>query len=276
MSQVQELQLREFKESARTTWAAGDYDAMMREEGLYAVGERIVALAGIGPGDAVLDVACGTGNAAIPAARAGATVTGLDLTPDLLEVARHRADQDGLPVEWREGDAEHLPFADASFDVVLSTFGVMFAPRHDVAADELARVLRSGGRLALCAWTPEGTIGDFFRIAATYLPPTPDFVDPPLSWGSQERVRELFEGTGITCTFTREVAGLRHRSVDSAVDCYVSWFGPMVMARAIAEEHGRWPAMRDELADLFTRHSTTTGEGIVFPAEYLAVLGHKA
>jgi SAM-dependent methyltransferase len=268
-------QLQEFKQSARATWASGDYDAMMRQEGLYEVGDRIVELAGVRAGEVVLDVACGTGNAAIPAARAKATVTGLDLTPELLAVARRRAADAGVQVEWREGDAEELPFADASVDVVLSTFGVMFAPRHEVVADEVARVLRPGGRVGLVAWTPEGTIGEFFRIGGAYLPPMPDFVDPPLAWGTEQRVRELFEGTGVAFEFSREVAGLRHRSVESAVECYVNWFGPMVQARANAESDGRWPALRQDLAGLFARHSEPDGDGIVFPAEYLAALGTK-
>jgi SAM-dependent methyltransferase len=269
-------QLMEYKESVRSVWSAGDYDAMMRQEGLYEAGERVVALAGIRTDETVLDVACGTGNAALPAARAGATVTGLDLTPDLLGVAQKRAEQAGLQVRWREGDAEDMPFGDASFDVVVSTFGVMFAPRHDVSADEVARVLRADGRLALCAWTPEGTIGEFFRIASGYLPAPPDFVDPPLAWGTEDRVRELFEGTGVTCEFTRQVAGLRHPSVESAVECYLTWFGPMVMARMAAEADGRLPALRDDLAALFTRHSTDTADGIALPAEYLVVLGQKS
>jgi ubiquinone/menaquinone biosynthesis C-methylase UbiE len=276
MSQVQESQMQEFKQGARTIWAAGDYDAMMRREGLYEIGDRIVQLAGVQAGEVVLDVACGTGNAAIPAARAQAVVTGLDLTPELLAVANRRAVDAGVRVTWVEGDAEELPFDDASVDVVLSTFGVMFAPRHEVVADEIARVLRPGGRLAGCAWTPEGTIGDFFRIASEYLPASPSFVDPPLAWGAEQRVRELFEGTGVTCEFTREEAGLRHRSVESAVECYVSYFGPMVMARAAADEQGRWPAMRNDLAALFGQHSRASEGGIVFPAEYLAVLGRKA
>jgi SAM-dependent methyltransferase len=267
--------LQEFKRTARATWAAGDYDAMMRQEGLYESGDRIVQLAGVGEGEVVLDVACGTGNAAIPAARAKATVTGLDLTPEMLAVARSRAADAGVQVEWREGDAEELPFADASVDVVLSTFGVMFAPRHEVVADEIARVLRPGGRVGLVAWTPEGTIGEFFRIGGAYLPPMPDFVDPPLAWGTESRVRELFEGTGIGFDFIREMAGLRHHSVESAVECYVNWFGPMVQARANAEADGRWPAFRQDLAGLFARHSEPDGDGIVFPAEYLVALGTK-
>jgi ubiquinone/menaquinone biosynthesis C-methylase UbiE len=137
--------LAEIKQEAQAAWAAGDYDAMMRQEGLYEVGTSIVRRAGVGAGEDVLDVACGTGNAAIPAARAGASVTGLDLTPAMLAAARDRARAADVAIEWVEGDAEDRPFDDRRFDVILSTFGCMFAPRHEVVADEVARVLRPGG-----------------------------------------------------------------------------------------------------------------------------------
>lgn len=269
-------ELLEYKKGARATWASGDYDAMMRQEGLYEVGDRIVELCQIRTGEVVLDVACGTGNATVPAARTGATVTGLDLTPELTAVGQQRAEAAGVQVEWREGDAEQLPLDDDSVDVVLSTFGVMFAPRHEVVADEIGRVLRPGGRLGIISWMPEGAIGEFFQVAGSYLPPMPDFVDPPLAWGDEKQVRELFEGTGIEPKFIQEVAGLRHNSVQAAVECYVNWFGPMVQARAVAEAEGRWPAMQADLVDLFTRHSRAEGNGIVFPGDYLVTLGRKS
>jgi ubiquinone/menaquinone biosynthesis C-methylase UbiE len=208
--------LAEIKQEAQAAWAAGDYDAMMRQEGLYEVGTRIVGRAGVGAGEDVLDVACGTGNAAIPAARAGASVTGLDLTPAMLAAARDRARAADVAIEWVEGDAEDLPFDDRRFDVILSTFGCMFAPRHEVVADEVARVLRPGGRVGFCAWTPGGSIGDFFRVVGNYLPPPPEFVSPPLMWGDEGYVRELFEGTGIAFEFEREAADIHHESVAAA------------------------------------------------------------
>lgn len=269
-------QLMELKQVARATWGSGDYDAMMRREGLYEVGPRLVRRVGVGTGEDVLDVACGTGNATIPAALTGARVTGLDLTPEMLAVARDRAAVAGAGIEWVDGDAEELPFPDEAFDVVLSTFGAMFAPRHEVVADEIARVLRPGGRIGLCTWTPEGSIGDFFRTVGAYLPPMPEFVDPPLAWGDERHVRELFEGTGITLEFDREVADIPHPSVASAVDCYVTTFGPVVQARALAEAQGRWPALRDDMSALFERHNTSGGPDVVFPAPYLVVLGRKS
>ena len=266
-------QLTDVKEIARTTWATGDYDAMMRLEGLYEVGVQLVRRIGVRPGDAVLDVACGTGNAAIPAARSGASVTGLDLTPEMLEVARRRAEGAGVNIDWRAGDAEALPFDDRRFDVVLSTFGCMFAPRHEVVTDELARVLRPGGRLGLATWTPEGVIGEFFRTVAAYLPPDPEFVDPPLAWGDETHVLELFEGTGVSVEFEREVWTIEHGSTEEAIDCYTANLGPVVQARRLAEADGRWPQLRGNLARLFDAH--VDGASVHLPAEYLVTVGHK-
>jgi SAM-dependent methyltransferase len=267
--------LADIKQDAQTTWATGDYDAMMRQERLYGVGARLVRHAGLRPGEVVLDVACGTGNAAIPAAAAGAEVTGVDLTPQMLEVAQRRADDAGVEVRWTQGDAEDLPFDDGHFDVVLSAFGCMFAPRHEVVADELARVLRPGGRLAVCSWTPEGAIGDFFRTVGAHLPPMPDIVDPPPLWGDAQHVRELFEGTGIDLEFVRESWEIGHDSADDAVECYTTAFGPVVEARRLAEAEGRWPQLRQDMLALFDRLDVSGNQRVVFPAEYLVAIGRK-
>ncbi|CAN5638468.1 class I SAM-dependent methyltransferase [soil metagenome] len=268
-------QLEEYKSASRSLWASGDYDAMMRQEHLYEVGARCVARAAIGSADEVLDIACGTGNAAIPAAKAGGRVTGIDLTSEMLQVARQRATDAGVEVEWLEGDAEELPFDDERFDVVLSTFGCMFAPRHEVVADEIARVLRRGGRMILCTWTPEGSIGDFFLTAGAYLPPPPDFADPPLLWGNEQHVRELFEGTGIDLSVERDVWNIGHDSLDSAVECYTTTLGPTVLARRLASDAGRWPELRRDMIRLFERQNISDNSALVFPAEYLLVLGRK-
>jgi SAM-dependent methyltransferase len=267
--------LTDLKLDARTTWATGDYDAMMRQERLYEVGARLVRHADVQAGEQVLDLACGTGNAAIPAATIGAQVTGVDLTPRMLELARERAETAGVELELTEGDAEDLPFDDGRFDVVLSAFGCMFAPRHEVVAREMVRVLRPGGRLAACSWTPQGAFGDFFRTVGAHLPPLPDVVDPPPLWGDEDHVRSLFEGAGVHLEFTRESWDISHASNAAAVECYTTAFGPVVEARQLAEAEGRWPQLRDDMLALFDRVDASDDVQVTFPAEYLVVLGSK-
>jgi ubiquinone/menaquinone biosynthesis C-methylase UbiE len=259
--------LAEMKQHARTTWAAGDFPAVAKLT-LWEAGERLVRRVGIGRDEDVLDVACGTGNAAIRAVQAGGRVTGLDLTPELLEAGRKLADDAGVEITWVEGDAEAIPFEDSSFDVVLSTFGAMFAPRHQVTAAELARVLRPGGRLGLCNWTPEGTTGEFFRTIGSYLPPPPDFVQPPLLWGTEDHVRTLFAGTGVQLEFERAtVQPPPFESAADAVDFLATNFGPLMMLRGMLESTGAWADLREKLERIYDRRE---------PAEFLVVLGRKS
>lgn len=262
------MELLELKRDARATWASGDYAASGAVQ-LRPVGERIVERLGVRPGEDVLDVGCGTGNAAIRAAQAGGRVVGSDLTPELFEAARQQAREAGVEVEWVEADAEALPFEDESFDVVISTFGCMFAPRHDVAARELVRVLRPGGRLAVSAWTPEGTVGRAFQAMGRHMPPPPDFASPPSRWGSEEHVSGLFEGTGVELRFERDHVDdqLEFESTDDAVEFWTTKFGPMMSARRLAEAQGRWPEEREEIAAFLEDDH---------PAEYLMTLGRKA
>lgn len=210
---------------------------------------------------------CNAGNAAIRAAQAGGQVVGLDLTPELLETGRRLAAEASVSVEWVEGDAEAIPYPDNSFDVVLSTFGCMFAPRHQVAAAELARVLRPGGRLGLCNWTPEGSQGRLFRALGAYLP-TPDFAQPPLLWGREDHVRELFTGSGVQLEFDRDTAieSEPFETGRDAVDFLASNFGPLMMLRGRLEAQGVWGAVREKLEALYNGHE---------PGEYLVVLGRK-
>jgi SAM-dependent methyltransferase len=259
--------LAEMKQRTRATWAAGDFPSIARRA-LWPVGERLVRRVGIGRDEDVLDVACGTGKAAIRAAQAGGRVTGTDLTPELFDAARREADAAGVSVDWVEGDAEALPFADAGFDVVLSTFGVMFAPRHAVAAAELARVLRPGGRLALCNWTPEGAQGELFRALADFAPgPPPPFAQPPLLWGSEQHVRDLFAGTGIDLEFERDaVQAAPFPSAEESFEWGATSFGPLVMMRPILEQQGRWDELRERMLPFLERNEA---------AEYLVVLGRK-
>ena len=264
--------LGEIKRRTRATWAAGDYDAVVWR--ILPVGRSCVAHAGVRPGDEVLDVACGTGNASIPAAEAGGKVTGLDLTPELFEAARARAAEAGVEIELVEGDAEHLPFGDASFDVVLSTFGCMFAPDHHAAASEIARVLRPGGRMCICSWTPEGVIGEFFRTVSGHLPPPPPGFSPPPLWGSADHVRKLFEGTGVELEFEHEEVEMVFDSPEDALEEYSNRFGPIIMAKAMLEPEGRWEALRDDLLAFYGRSETPDGE-VRQAAEYLVATGRK-
>jgi SAM-dependent methyltransferase len=260
-------ELATLKQGARATWAAGDYPEVAKRQ-LWEVGPRIVRHVDVRAGDEVLDVACGTGNAAIRAAQAGGSVVGVDLTPELFDAARRLAAEAGVFVDWVQGDAEELPFADESFDVVVSTFGCMFAPRHAVTAQELARVLRPGGRLGICSWTPDGAMGEFFRRVGGYMPPPSPLAEPPPLWGSEPHVEELFDGTGIELEFEREVVQPpAFESPEAALEFLTSKFGPLMMARQLTEALGRWPELRGELIDQAERDE---------PAEYLVVIGRRA
>ena len=220
------------------------------------------------PGEDVLDVACGTGNAALRAAQAGGRVVGVDLTPELLDEGRRLAGEAGLDIEFLEGDAEALPVADARFDVVVSVMGCMFAPRHRVAAAELARVLRPGGRLCVTGWAPDGAMGTMFKTLGSHLPAPPPFAESPLGWGSEDHVRELFEGTGVELEFAREQSPFApFDSIDDEIAFATAKFGPLIMARRMLEPAGRWQALLDDLrAFAETRPSS---------AEYLVTTGRK-
>lgn len=264
----------QIKDGQRTVWAAGNFGAVAQL--ILDVGELIVERSRVAAGDEVLDVACGTGNTTLPGARAGARVTGLDLVPKLLDEARASAEAEGLEVDWVEGDAEALPFEDARFDVVLSTFGCMFAPRHEVAATEIARVLRPGGRIGICSWTPDGTIGAFFKTIASHMPAPPSDAQPPPLWGSEEHVRELFAGTGVEPQFEREAATMAFESPEDALALYEHKFGPVVMAKAALEPEGKWEALRDDLLAFFRKHDVEEGGGTTIRPEYLVATGGKS
>jgi ubiquinone/menaquinone biosynthesis C-methylase UbiE len=262
------------KTQTRELWASGDYDAIA--ELIWAVGERIVSRVDIEPGQEVLDVACGTGNAALRAAAAGGRVTGVDITPELFVRGRERAAAAGVEVEWIEGDAEELPFEDESFDVVLSVFGCMFAPRQEVAARELVRVLRPGGSIGLCNWRPDGGAGAFFRTIGAHLPPPPEPFAPPALWGDETHVRRLLDGCGIALEFDHEEVLFESESAEQFVDHYARKFGPVVKAREALEAEGRWDALRSDLIELFEGLNVSLNGGLAWRGEYLVVLGTKA
>jgi SAM-dependent methyltransferase len=258
----------EFKERQRAIWAAGDYPTL--SELIADVGERVVARAGVEPGMSVLDVACGTGNAALPAARAGARVTGLDLVPELLDAGRAKAEAAGLEIEWVEGDAEALPFGDGAFDRVFSTFGHMFAPRHRRTANEMARVCREGGVIAICCWTPEGVGGRVFRAAGAYMPPPPDFASPPALWGSEEHVREMFGSVAKDFEFERHDARIEWDSVEGFAEFFMSRFGPMVTAREMLGD--RFADLRADVIEIWSDANEAEDGRLSLPQEYLLSL----
>lgn len=259
------VQLDEFKLRQRATWEAGDFAALSGR--IAEVGERVVSRAGIEPGMTVLDVACGAGNATIPAARAGARVTGLDLAPKLLAAGRAKAEQEGLEIEWVEGDAEDLPFADGSFARVLSTFGHMFAPRHQQAADEMIRVCRPGGAIATATWTPEGVFGAMSSAAAPYMPPPPAYASPPPSWGTEEHVREMFGAAAAGFEFERHVNWQEAESLESFADLFMDTFPPMVTARAMLGD--RFDEFRGKIVDVWREANQADDGSLRFPQEYL-------
>lgn len=266
-------ELSEQKQQARAMWALGDYESVA--EKIAAAGRKAVEAAAVGDGDEVLDIACGTGNATIPAAQAGATVTGLDLTPELLERGRAAAAKAGVEVEWVEGDAEALPFDDESFDAVISVFGCMFAPDHRKAAAGIVRVLRPGGRLAICSWTPDGNVGDFFRTVASHMPPPPEGFQPPPLWGTEAHVRELFDGAGVALEFEQDEVEFRFESPEDATSFYEQRFGPVISAKAALEPEGKWEALREALLAEYADADTSGGDGIAFPGEFLVARGRK-
>lgn len=264
----------DLKRTHRATWAAGDY-AAVAERIDEAPPRDLLTHVDLKPGADVLDVATGTGNIALRAAAAGAQVVGVDLTPELFETARRRAERQEVAVDWVEGDAEQLPFEDERFDVVLSAFGVQFAPRHRVVAEELARVCRPGGRIGLVNWTPEGQIGELFKIMGAYLPAPPDYASPPPLWGSEQHVRGLFAGTPVELEFFRGLNPWRFDSAEHYVVFMETHYGPTLKARERLTAEGRWEECREEIYAMAERRNEATDGSLLMHAEYLITVGGK-
>jgi len=265
----------ELKARHRAMWASGDYPFMV-ETFLLPLGPRLVAAAGIGPGMRVLDVAAGTGNASLPAAQAGARVTGSDLTPELLAAGRRRADAADLELDWVEADAERLPFDDESFDVVMSCIGVMFAPHHQDAADELVRVCRRGGTLALLSWTPDGMLGALFKTMAPFAPPPPPGAQPPPLWGSEEHLRALLGDRVELRTLERDV--LEITAFERARDYgehFAAHYGPTITVQANARRTGREAEFAAALGGFCDEWNRGGADRARFEQEYLLAVGRR-
>jgi SAM-dependent methyltransferase len=267
-------ELSEQKQQQRALWALGDYPSAAEQ--IVDVGVTTVEAARLSDGDTVLDVACGAGNATIPAAKGGAATTGLDITPELLEAARAAAGDAGVEIDWIEGDAEQLPFEDGTFNVVISVFGCMFAPDHKRAAAEIARVLKPGGRIAIAAWTPEGDMGKFFATSASHMPPPPEGFQPPLLWGTEDHVRELFEGTGIEPKFEKETVDFAADSPEDLLAEMEQKLPPLVNAKKMLEPEGKWEAMRADVLEVYRSTNEAGDGGHRSPAEYLLITGTKS
>lgn len=262
----------ELKEQLKTTWTAGDYGQVA--EGLTKGAEHFFRRLPIEPGTRMLDVACGTGQIAIPAARAGARVTGLDLAPNWIEQARAQAVGEGLEIRFDVGDAEDLPYEDASFDLTVSLIGAMFAPRPEVVASELLRVTRPGGQVVMGNWTPESFVGEFFRTVAQHAPP-PD-MPSPLLWGDEGTVRERFREGVSDLRLTRLPYQFHHDDrPPEVVDFYCEHFGPIKQALAKLDADGQ-SALRKDLLDLWARHNEADDGTTRVTGEILEVVAIRA
>jgi ubiquinone/menaquinone biosynthesis C-methylase UbiE len=255
------------KQRQQQAWASGDFAVVAAR--IVLVAEHLCDTADLHAGWRVLDVATGSGNAAIAAARHGCAAVGVDYVPSLLEAGRRRAEAEGLAVELLDGDAEALPFPDDSFDAVTSVFGAMFAPDHARAAAELLRVCRPGGTIALASWTPEGFIGELFRTVAAHVPP-PAGVQSPMLWGTEGHLRKLFADSIASLETEERTFTFRFESAEEFVDFFRTWYGPTLKAFAALEGDAR-AALEADLVAL-ARRSDRLGGGsgaIAIPASYI-------
>lgn len=253
------------KRRQQAAWSAGDYAVIGTT--LSLTGELLCEAVGVRPDQRILDVATGNGNAALAAARRGCEVIGIDYVPELLARGRECAAAERLPVTFCEGDAENIPYPDASFDAALSTFGVMFTPDQERAASELMRVTRPGGKVGLVSWTPSSFVGQVFRTLGGYVPPAPGARSPAL-WGTEERLEELFAANAVRIEATRRRFNFRARSPQDWLDTFRTYYGPIQKAFEALDAAGQADLERDLLA-LLRRFNEGGDETLLVPSEYL-------
>ncbi len=266
------LALEGIKAKQQKTWASGDYGAVAAL--IHPISEALVQAADLSAGSRVLDVATGTGNAAIAAARCLCEVTAVDYVTELMDRGRARAAAEHLTVEFREADAEALPDGDGAYDAVFSVVGVMFAPNQERVADELLRVCRPGGTIALANWSPDGFIGDLFRTVGRHVPPPPG-VRPPVEWGAEDRLRELFGDRVTGLRVTRREFVFRFASAEHLADYFRVNYGPTLKAfEALDADAGK--LLHEDLVELANRHNAATDGTLKIPSAYAEVLAYKA
>lgn len=266
-------EMEALKTKLRATWTAGDFGQIAQA---YTSGAaEFIERLGLKPGEKVLDVACGTGNLAIPAAKAGAIVTGVDIAPNLIEQARKRAEAEGLNCQFDEGDAEALSYADGSFDMVVTMFGAMFAPRPKRVAEELTRVCRSGGRIAMANWTADSFVGQMFKITSLYV--TPPNMPSPILWGDEPTVRDRFkEGISDLQLNRRMITFNFPFSPKEVVEVFRTYYGPTNKAfAALEEDKEKQTALRDDLEKHWEEHNRATDGTTIVNSEYLEVIARR-
>jgi len=262
------LDLNALKTRQQAAWASGDYAVIGTT--LQLVGERLAEACDLRWDEQVLDVAAGNGNATLAAARRGCRVLSTDYVPELLKRGEERARAEHLSVEFQVADVEALPFGDGAFDAVVSTFGVMFAPDQAQAAKELGRVCRSGGRIGLANWTPQGFVGQMFKTLGRHVPP-PAGAQPPSRWGDEEQLRSLFADTLGKITVSRQQFNFRYRSAAHFIEVFRTWYGPVHKAFASLDEANA-SALETDLTQLLNDHNVAGASSLVVPSEYLEVV----
>ncbi len=265
-------EMESLKTRLKAMWMAGDFGQVAKI--IETGADEFIARLALQPGSRVLDVACGSGNLAMPAARAGAVVTGVDIAPNLLEQARARAQAEGLQIQFDEGDAESLSYDDAAFDVVVSMFGAMFAPQPELVSAELVRVCRPGGRIAMANWTPEGFIGQMFKVTGKHVPPPPA-MPSPLKWGDEATVRERLQGGVASLELTRRMCSFKYEfSPAEVVEFFRAYYGPTQRAFGALDDDGQ-RALRSDLEQLWSEHNQATDNTTHVEGEYLEVLATR-